>query len=486
MIVFWALPQALVVCELATKYEHGYNDWVTANLGYFVGFAHSLIRVLFALLTNAIYADLFVWYLTSLFGIDSWGVRMCCVAAFEVVVVSMNMIGLQLVGKASAVFVVLVLAPFVSLLLMVIPDLKLELLVDFSTPIRELDVSLLLSIFMFNLVGWDFVGNISGAARKPSRDVPIAIFVAMFLIFNTYTLPLLASVSVVPPEDYDENLFVTAAAVVFPPFRYVVSCSAFLGITGLATSFMSTSSEAIANSYFAGYVPKPLAYRFTKRNAPWLVQIAQGLSVLVVCSFLGYDSNVQLQMYLYSLSTVAIMTSFLIMRWHTRSRPAPAPPPNQKVPAAEENGNELYEAVSDTSSTTSSSASSTDESSSTSSANSETPLQPNAAAEADPANTVKDAVSMPIPPEAVAPPPDAFRVPLGFGPALLLCLPAIALCLFNMACAKWYFMTAAWGCVAASLLASAVWCVAVYGSAYFVAPVRAAGIAVRCKLNRRH
>ena len=95
-------------------------------------------------------------------------------------------------------------------------------------------------------IGWDFVGNVSGTAKKPMRDVPIALMGALVLVTLTYTVPLISAISVLDPDEYTDTLFVDAAAALWPAYSYVISTAAFLGLLGLGTSFMSTSSEALA------------------------------------------------------------------------------------------------------------------------------------------------------------------------------------------------------------------------------------------------
>ncbi|KAH3743159.1 polyamine transporter [Pelomyxa schiedti] len=322
MALLWALPQSMVVSEMATVMQFGYNQWVTTSLGEFYGFAHAFMRIMFSLFYNAIFADLFTTYFDAIVPLTTL-TRIFVLLAFEFVVVGINMIGIRIVGTASFLLVIIVLSPFLSLFLMAAPQLNFSLLVTFPDGFDDIDMGLLISVLMFNLTGWDFVGNISSTAKKPMRDVPIALVGALTLVLLTYIVPLISSVSVLEPEKYSENLFTDAARALWPPFMWVINFSAFMGLLGLGVSFLSTSSEALAFSASYGYLPAWCTKRFTKRNVPWIMQITQGTSAFLICIPWGYDEVVQLQMFIFCMSTIVIMISYLVHRWRVKWNLAP-------------------------------------------------------------------------------------------------------------------------------------------------------------------
>lgn len=146
---------------------------------------------------------------------------------------SVNFIGLRIVGKASVGLLLLVLSPFVVMFCIAIPKLDPAILVDFSQGFKNVDGPVLISVIQFNLTGWDFMGNISSSARKPMRDIPVALSLALVLVLLTYLVPLIVAVSVVAPEDYGDNLFAAAAENLWWPLVYAVDGAAFLGLLGL-------------------------------------------------------------------------------------------------------------------------------------------------------------------------------------------------------------------------------------------------------------
>eukprot|EP01105_Mastigella_eilhardi_P017023 TRINITY_DN3914_c0_g1_i3.p1 TRINITY_DN3914_c0_g1~~TRINITY_DN3914_c0_g1_i3.p1 ORF type:complete len:593 (+),score=128.16 TRINITY_DN3914_c0_g1_i3:163-1779(+) len=316
--LLWALPQAICIAELSTRYTRGYNEWVTAAGGTWIGFTHSLLRVCFNVLNNAVYAELFMMYFEELVQLGPWahaGVTL----GFEALVVAVNLVGVQIVGKASVGLLVIMLSPFVVMFCLAVPHLDFKMLVEFPSPASSIDVGLLVSVIMFNLMGWDFMGNVSGSARKPRRDVPLATSVALTLVLATYAVPLFSAISVVPADQYGDDLFTRAAGMLWGPLEYMVEGAAFLGLFGLGVTFMSTSSEAIAHSTDWQYIPKFVGKRFTSREVPWIVIVLQGCVAFLISIPWDYSALVQVQMWIFSLSTMVIMLSFIGIRFRTRN-----------------------------------------------------------------------------------------------------------------------------------------------------------------------
>eukprot|EP01106_Pelomyxa_sp_JSP_P017454 TRINITY_DN713_c0_g1_i6.p1 TRINITY_DN713_c0_g1~~TRINITY_DN713_c0_g1_i6.p1 ORF type:complete len:241 (+),score=68.13 TRINITY_DN713_c0_g1_i6:1-723(+) len=148
----------------------------------------------------------------------------------------------------------------------------------------------------------------------------------------TYALPLTAAVSLVDPADYTANLFAQAAGVLWNPLQYIVDAASFLGILGLGIAFMSTSSEALAYSSTWEYLPPIFCKRFTSRQVPWFVVFTQGTVAVLLSVWLAYETLVQLQMWLFAISTIVVLIAFLILRWKQWLASRHAPPPDATAP----------------------------------------------------------------------------------------------------------------------------------------------------------
>lgn len=176
MALLWALPQALFIAELATRFDLGYNQWIVSSIGTTAAMAHNLIRVAFGVLTNGVYADLFSTYFSKVlspslleFGSSSSSLpvesgdrlfafswqKILGLALFEATVVGINLGGMKIVGKASVALLFLVLSPFLVMACWAFPRLDWRLLGTFPSSReefrRDVDLSLLVSILMFNV-----------------------------------------------------------------------------------------------------------------------------------------------------------------------------------------------------------------------------------------------------------------------------------------------------------------------------------------------
>ncbi|KAH3746284.1 Polyamine transporter PUT1 [Pelomyxa schiedti] len=344
--LLWALPQALCIAELSTLFRFGYNEWCTETLGSFCGFSHSIVRVVFSALTNAIYADLFATYALGIISLHTtqheFLIRCALIAGFELCVASVNCAGgVRTVGIAMIALTVLVLSPFAVMLVLAIPTLTLKPLVDIKiSDLNNADVPLLICSIMFNLAGWDFVGNVSSLARKPSRDVPAAIVSALVLVCVTYIVPLIVTASVLVMYSSDSggsSAFVEAAKILWSPLAYCVTGAAFIGTFGLATSFMATSSEALAHSSQWGYLPDFITHRFFSHQTPIFIVLLLCLTSTAICIPWEYAQVVQLQMWLFAVSTLVILLGFLTIHWAKAPKRSPlltSGPSDQTNPSA--------------------------------------------------------------------------------------------------------------------------------------------------------
>ena len=355
----WALPQALYVAELSTRYKRGYNEWVTTGLGPTIGMAHSLLRTFFGIITNAVYLALFIEYAEPFIHSLAYGnpvdssnsdssidysslppyspeeessvwnrfyftwEKGVSIAVYTLIVFVVNIAGVQLVGVASVILVVLVLTPFVIMVVMGFQYLDFSMLVEFPPGkyfFDSMDPSLLVSVMLFNLQGWDFVGNLSSRAKKPQRDVPGGILGALVFLFLTYSVPTFSAASILGPDgsQTSDNLYVDAASVVWQPLTIIVTVAALLGVLGLGCSFLSTSSEALAHSAYFLYAPLLFAKKTKRGDVPIVSVVLHTILMVSLASAFEFDILVQLEMFLLCISTVTIGLAFIIIRVHDK------------------------------------------------------------------------------------------------------------------------------------------------------------------------
>jgi amino acid transporter len=148
----WSLPTALMTAELSTAMpeESGYVAWVERAFGRFWGFQEGWLSWLCSFADNALYPVMFVDYLAYLRGDMSPAERWSIGAALLAVITWLNIRGIRLVGISSMVFLAIVLAPFVALVTLGVPQIETG---NWFLRTDSVDWALLVSILLWNTSG---------------------------------------------------------------------------------------------------------------------------------------------------------------------------------------------------------------------------------------------------------------------------------------------------------------------------------------------
>ncbi|HJU28227.1 MAG TPA: amino acid permease, partial [Candidatus Binataceae bacterium] len=103
-----SLPTALMASELTAlmPVEGGFYLWVKEALGPFAGFAEAYLTILYTAVDTAIYPVLFATYLGFICPIDAIGGIIAGVAMIWTAG-ALNLMGVRLVGRASAALTVI-------------------------------------------------------------------------------------------------------------------------------------------------------------------------------------------------------------------------------------------------------------------------------------------------------------------------------------------------------------------------------------------
>src|SRR5205085_2680778 len=119
-----SLPTALMSAELTAlmPLEGGFYFWVKEGLGPWAGFAEAYLTVLYTAVDTAIYPALFASYAVALVPLTTSGQVMIGIAMVWLAGV-LNLMGVRLVGSASAILAAALLAPFAALVVSAIPGL---------------------------------------------------------------------------------------------------------------------------------------------------------------------------------------------------------------------------------------------------------------------------------------------------------------------------------------------------------------------------
>src|SRR5512132_2094702 len=191
----WSLPTALMTAELSTAMpeDGGYVIWVDKAFGRFWAFQEGWLSWLCSFADNALYPVMFVDYLAYLRGDMSALERWLIGTALIIIVTWLNVRGTRLVGMSSVVFGALVLAPFIAMVLLGMPQIDAGRWLQHG---GSLNWPLLLSTLLWNTSGWDNAGCCAGEVADPQRTYPRAMVYTVLLVTAVYLLPVAVGIGV--------------------------------------------------------------------------------------------------------------------------------------------------------------------------------------------------------------------------------------------------------------------------------------------------
>jgi amino acid transporter len=320
--VFWALPAALVVAELATAMpvQGGYYHWVKAGLGPFWGFQEGWWSWVTSWVDLAIYPVLFVDYSAYFFPalaeneLLRWIVALAVIWPFAL----LNMRGSSLVGDSSKLFLVIVLAPFVLVTIIGLPNMENNPFV----PLTFEGVGLLpafgagLFVVMWNYMGWDGLSTVAGEIENPRRDYPRALAITIPAITLIYLLPTLVSLAVVGTESVEWTAGaynVVAEQVAGRWLGTFLTIGALISAIGLYSAWLLQYSRIPSAMAEDGYLPGWLS----RLHPRWGTPVGAIAVCAVICSIaaLGpFQSLVVVDVTIYAFALLLQFAALIALR----------------------------------------------------------------------------------------------------------------------------------------------------------------------------
>jgi amino acid transporter len=216
--VLWDVPAILTVMELNSMMPvtGGYYQWVKRALGLRWACYEGWWTWLYTFVDLAIYPQLFLIYAALFFPhIAVYKVPVCL--CFIWGCAALNILGIAPVGKASMIFTVLVLIPFVLLFALSFSHAPSNLAVaaiDYKSVSTSL-VGMGLLTVMWNFIGWDNVTTYAGEVDKPERTYIKAVVIAFAIVIALYfTTMLAAERSGISPTTLKDSGFSAVGAIV--------------------------------------------------------------------------------------------------------------------------------------------------------------------------------------------------------------------------------------------------------------------------------
>jgi amino acid transporter len=320
--IFWSLPAALMVAELATAMpvEGGFYFWVKRALGPFWGFQEGWWSWLCTWVDMAIYPVLFVDYSASYFKIfESNGLARWLLGATVIWVFTLlNIRGSKVVGDSSIVFGVIVLAPFVIMTILGLFQWSFNPTSPFIVNGQSFSQSLNLGLFvvMWNYLGWDSLSTIAGEMKNPRRDYPKTLVISLPLITACYLLPTLVGLAVVGTQniEWTAGAWNTIAEQIGGTWLgWLMAFGALVSAAGLFSALLLSVTRVPFVMGEDGYLPKVLFKVHRKYGTPWVALVVS--SAIYSVFILGpFQSLVVVDVTVYAGALLLELVALVVLR----------------------------------------------------------------------------------------------------------------------------------------------------------------------------
>ncbi|MDE1156021.1 MAG: APC family permease [Acidobacteriaceae bacterium] len=333
--LFWSLPTALMVGELASAIptEGGFYIWVTRGLGRFWGFQEAWLSLSASVFDMAIYPTTFTLYLGHLYPALTAGHRGLALKLAIVTLATLwNLRGAVAVGEGSIGMMCVSLSPFV---LLVLAGFWKALhgglhLTHAAQPALRHDLLAAIPITLWNYMGWDNASTIAQEVEDPQRNYPRAMFRSAIAVMFVYMLPLAAVWAAgIPAERFSTGAWTDAAELLAGPalaLAVVIAGSLDgLGTFNALTLTLTRLPYAMAED---GLLPRLLTRRL-RNGVPWVSVLACATGWALALG-LTFERLITLDLVLYGAALLLEFAALIALR-----RKEPALPRPFRVPGGD-------------------------------------------------------------------------------------------------------------------------------------------------------
>jgi amino acid transporter len=318
--VFWSLPEALIVGELASMLpeEGGYYRWVYHAFGPFWAFQNGWWTWMYSLVDMAIYPVLFnqylSWFVPGLSGVAQWIISLAVIWTAT----GINLRGAGRVGVVSIVSGAFILLAFLLVSIAALPQVNQvpwdSLGKNATTGMSALGVGV--SIALWNYIGWDNASTVQGEVRDSSRNYPRALAITLPLVTLGYLVPLSATLAATDWTKWREGgwpeIAMMAAGQLGKPLAVMLAIGGMVSALALFNALLLSYSRIPLAMASDGLLPSKLAKldsRSTPRNAVLVSAICY--SVFALLSFVHL---VVADVLLYSMALFLEFAALIALR----------------------------------------------------------------------------------------------------------------------------------------------------------------------------
>ncbi|EAN79630.1 amino acid permease/transporter, putative [Trypanosoma equiperdum] len=320
-----AAPTTIVVAELATAIPSNaaFLMWYNVSFHRVVYFAMVLLTFLLIFIDNALYTVLISEYVCTAVPCSDTISKLLRLG-MVLVTYTLNMVGVQAVGKLSIALSIVTVAPFLTLFSMHMIKSNFYLnwpAISYIPP--SIDWATFITTTSWNLCGLEQAATVIEQTKAPRRTFIRALAPLLGLAYLTYIPPILTGASIREGLP-DLSQWVTgfwsdvAFSVGGVPLRVFMVVASALSAHALLLSSFCTTTQIIAGVAYTEAFPGPINRVLYKRNKRfgtyhWTLTLNAVLSALFGV-FLEFGPLVKVDQVLYGLRVLMIFIAFLVIR----------------------------------------------------------------------------------------------------------------------------------------------------------------------------
>ncbi len=324
--IFWSLPTALMIGELASAIpaEGGFYVWVRRALGPFWGYQESWLSLSASIFDMALYPSIFVLYLSKFApALTAGGKGYLWSLAVVAICCLWNLRGAPAVGRGSAFMFVLLLSPFaVFIALGFAKGLLHHPAVQWGSS-GSFDVSAgsafstAVLVAMWNYMGWDNASTIAQEVEDPQRNYPRAMIAAALLTAITYILPLSAmAFAGLSAASFSTGDWASAArhlgGGIGPSLAMAVVAGGCITGVGMFNALVMSYTRLPMAMAEDGMLPSVLARR-NAHGAPWVSVLLCGAAWALALK-LPFERLISVDLILYGSSLLLEFVALIVLR----------------------------------------------------------------------------------------------------------------------------------------------------------------------------
>eukprot|EP00960_Hanusia_phi_P074779 768316-Hanusia_phi.AAC.4 len=281
--VIWSIPVALMTAELATAFPEngGYTLWVGAAFGSAVGEMAGWLQFVSNSVDAAIYPGLFLSYLQETLREDlksnpfiSWGIKI----VFILLITALNFAGIQSVGHGSLMFMLILLTPFITIVLISFTGFFTgETILGWKfdghnvlESVPQPDWSSFIMVVLWNMGYWEGGSVCAGEVANVATVFPQAIGIVLVIVVLNYGLPIMAFAGLDNNwAAYDNGYYIHIAMEHCGLyFGLALGAAQCVSVTGLFANAMVKNSYMVCGMGEQGMLPTIFADRMPVTGAP--------------------------------------------------------------------------------------------------------------------------------------------------------------------------------------------------------------------------